>query len=176
VNFIIIVCYEIALWLIAIFAMPKFLYNYFIYKKYRKSLFDRFGANLPNLKQSDAPLIWIHAVSMGETKAVAQLAREIKKMIPGSALMISSTTETGHAEAKRSLPFADYHVYLPFDFNAVVSRIVKQVSPKLVILCESDFWFNFLRASKKHGADLALVNGKISEKSAKRFKMIPFFS
>lgn len=175
-NLIVALFYEFSLWLIALFAMPKFAYRYFVHRKYRNSLLDRLGFNLPDLKNNNAPVIWIHAVSLGETKAVVSLAREIKRILPSYAIMISSTTETGHAEAKRSLPFADYHVYLPLDFNGVVNRIVKQVSPKLVILCESDFWYNFLRASKKLGASIALVNGKISKRSAARFSKVPFFS
>ncbi len=175
-NLIIAAFYEMSLWIIALFAMPKFAYNYLVHRKYRKSLLDRFGFNLPDIKNHKAPIIWIHAVSMGETKAVVSLAREIKRLIPSCAIMISSTTETGHAEAKRSLPFADYHVYLPFDFNGIIKRIVKQVSPKMVILCESDFWYNFLRNSKMQGASIALVNGKISKRSANRFSKAPFFS
>jgi 3-deoxy-D-manno-octulosonic-acid transferase len=176
VNFIIAFFYEMTLWIIALFALPKLAYHYLFHKKYRNSFLARFGSKILELKKNNAPIIWIHAVSLGETKAVVSLAREIKRLLPSCSIMISSTTETGHAEAKRSLPFADHHVYLPFDFNSVISRTVKQVSPALVILCESDFWYNFLRSSKKVGASVALVNGKISERSANRFNKVPFFS
>lgn len=175
-NFIIAFFYEVALWIIALLALPKFVYDYLIHKKYRHSLPDRFGFKLPHPKNNQAPLIWLHAVSMGETKALVALAREIKRKIPHCRLLISSTTETGHTEAKRSLPFADHHVYLPFDFNFVIKRAVRKASPKLVILCESDFWYNFLRSAKKAGASVALVNGKMSNRSANRFNRFSFFS
>lgn len=171
-----LIIYEIVLWIIALFAIPKTIYSFFVHKKYRQSLLPRFGFRNSNFKGHSLPSIWIHAVSVGETKAVVSLARELKRLFPNNPLIISSVTETGHSEAKRSLPFADDHIYLPFDFSWVISRMVKKAAPGLVILCESDFWYNFLYYSKKNGAALAVVNGKISERSMRRFHLIPFFS
>ncbi len=85
-------------------------------------------------------------------------------------------TETGHAEAKKSLPFVDHVVFLPFDLSWVVNPILKQIRPDLVILCETDFWYNFLSQSKKLGAKIVLVNGKLSERSQHRFKKYGFLS
>lgn len=174
-NFFIIF-YEISLWFLALIAFPKMIYSFFAHKKYRKSFFPRFGCRFPKIPEKNLPSIWIHAVSVGETKAVASLARELKRRFPKHALIISSLTETGHAEAIRSLPFADYHVYMPFDFRWVVHKIFKKAAPKLVILCESDFWYNFLSIAKKLGAGVALVNGKVSERSTRNFKFASFFS
>lgn len=176
VNLILLIVYEVVLWIIALIAIPKTIYSFFVHKKYRQSLLPRLGIRYPAFQPHSLPSIWIHAVSMGETKAIVSVARELKRLFPDNPLIISSATETGHSEAKRSLPFADYHVYLPFDFGWVVSRIVKKASPGLVILCESDFWYNFLYYSKKNGASLALVNGKMSERSMRHFRLVPFFS
>lgn len=175
-NTVLLVLYEIVLWFIAILALPKTIFSFFYHKKYRESLLPRLGFHYPVFKKHSPPSIWIHAVSVGETKAIVPLARELKRRFPGNRMIISSVSETGHAEAKRSLPFADYHVYLPFDFCWLTSRIVKNACPGLVLLCESDFWFNFLYQSKKRGAALALANGKMSERSMRRFAWIPFFS
>lgn len=177
VSYLLTIIYELSLWIIALIAIPKTIYNFFVYKKYRKSFLARLGWQDLNVqKNSESFYIWIHAVSVGETKAVVKLARELKKRFKHCRLIFSSTTETGHAEAKRSLPFADYHIYLPFDFNWIVHSTLKKVSPKLVILCESDLWYNFLRQAKKRGAAIALVNGKLSERSASRFAKASFFS
>lgn len=175
-NVIFFVFYEIILWIIALFTIPKILYSYCIHRKYRHSLLPRFGYHFPMTEPLPHPSIWIHAVSVGETKAVVSIARALKHRFPHHPLIISSVTETGHAEAKRSLPFADYHLYFPLDFACVISRVIKKASPGLVILCESDFWYNFLYYSKKRGASLALVNGKMSEKSMRRFSLASFFS
>ncbi len=175
-NRLLIIVYEICLWILALIAIPRMLYYFFVHKKYHQSLLLRLGFNYPNIEKNEQPLIWIHAVSVGETKAIVSLARELKLSYPTSRLVVSSVTETGQAEAKRSLPFADFHVFLPFDFYWLVRRIIRKASPQLVILCESDFWFNFLRCAKKQGASLALLNGKMSSESEARFCKIPFFS
>lgn len=176
INLFIYLLYEVCLILIALVALPKVLYQFFFLKKYRDSLSIRLGINYPKIKKKSKSLTWIHAVSIGETKAIVSLARQLKQKFPENEIVVSSTTETAHKEAKRSLPFADYHVYLPLDFKFIVHKILSQASPDLVILCESDFWFNFLRTAKNRGASIALVNGKMSEKSMTRFKSAPFFS
>lgn len=175
-NLIITVLYELSLWAISLIALPKLLYQFFVKKKYRNSLLQRLGYSYPDIVKGERPLIWIHAVSVGETKAVVPVVKELKAHFPDAQFVVSSISETGHAEALRSMPFAKYHVYLPFDFTFIVSRILKKASPDLVILCESDFWYNFLRIAKKEGAQIAVVNGKMSERSAKRFSYVPFFS
>lgn len=175
-HLIFLIFYEIALWVIAFLAMPKLIYSIIFQKKYRESLFLRLGIQYPIFRPSKYRSIWIHAVSVGETKAVVSVARELKRLFPHHPLIISSITETAHAEAKRSLPFADYHVYLPFDFAFLVKAIVKKASPGLVILSESDFWYHFLYYAKQGGAAIAMVNGKISERSAWRFHQFSYFA
>lgn len=170
------IVYEIALWLLAFVALPKMLYQFFINKKYRNSLAERFGKGFPHISKKGRYLIWIHAVSVGETKAVAALAKKFKEELKNPIILISSITETGHAEAKRSIPNADYHVYLPFDFLWIIRRIVNRARPDLVILCETDFWYNFLKCSKDTGATIALVNGKLSERSTRRFQSFSWFA
>lgn len=170
------ILYSIGLFLIAVLALPKLLYMFIFHRKYRKSLLKRFGKDFPIIKKENRPLFWIHAVSVGETKAIAPLCRLLKNSTKNPLLLISSTTETGQEEALRSIPFADYHVYLPFDFNCVVRPLLQKAKPDWVILCESDFWFNFLTNAKDNGAMVALVNGKISENSSNRFKKIPFLT
>lgn len=152
------------------------LYNFFVYKKYRKSFLARLGFKFPIISKSEGPRIWIHAVSLGETKAVIRLAKELKQLVKNCQLIISSVTETGFAESQRSLPFVDYHVYLPFDFHWIVDTILSKTSPDLVILCESDLWYNFLYKAKKLGSSIVLVNGKISQRSMNHFRKVPFFA
>lgn len=168
--------YELALWTLAMAAIPKMLYQRFVHGKYRNSLSKRFGFGFPNITKGDRKLIWIHAVSVGETKVVASLAKLLKNSPGNPIIVVSSITETGHVEAQRSMPFADYHVYLPFDLYSIISPIIRRAKPELVILSESDFWYNFLRSSKSHGASVAVVNGKISQRSADRFRKLKLFT
>ncbi len=168
--------YEIILWVLAIIYLPKLAYDYFIQKKYQKSLMQRLGFNFPLIKKGKRKLIWIHAVSVGETKAVSSLVKTIHRELNNPLIIISSITETGHEEAKRSIPLADYHVYLPWDLSFIIRPIVKRVAPDWVIIAETDLWYNFLKSAKKNGAIIALVNGKISQRSWNRFKKFPYFT
>jgi 3-deoxy-D-manno-octulosonic-acid transferase len=168
--------YDFFLLLISLIALPKLIYMRLIHKKYKSSFCKRLGKNFPDIEKKSQSLIWVHAVSVGETKVAAVMVKQLKKEYPNSMIVVSSVTETGHVEAMRAIPQADYHVYLPFDFAWIIKSIVNKTKPDLVVICESDFWYNFLNASKAQGAKIVLINGKISENSMNNFSKIPFFS
>ncbi len=168
--------YDFALLIFFVFSLPKWLWQWKVLGKYRESLAARLGLTLPTLDTRGKQVIWIHAISMGETRAIIPLFHQIKKRYPQALLVLSSTTETGHAEAKRSMPSADAHFFLPLDFSWIIRRLVKQIQPTTLILCESDFWYNLLDICYKNGTKVCLVNGKISERSLHRFQKIPFFT
>lgn len=168
--------YSIAIFFAALFYFPYFLYLCLVHKKYRKSWKERLGIGLPQFENLTQPVIWVHAVSFGETKAIIPLVKKIKQDHPESTIIFSTITETGLDEAKKNCPQASYHLFLPFDFAFLVRPLVRKVKPQLVLLCETDFWFHFLDEAKKQGAKIVLVNGKISEKSLKAFKSISFFT
>jgi len=170
------IVYDVALWILALAAIPRMFYQRIIHGKYRNSLSKRFGFGFPDIKRGNRELIWINAVSVGETKAVAALAKQLKAGPNNPILVISSVTETGHAETLRSIPFADYHVYLPFDLYCIINPIIRRAKPSLVILGETDFWYNFMKSCKAQGAKIVVVNGKISEKSTNRFKKVMGFT
>lgn len=168
--------YEIALWVLSMAAFPKMLYHRIKHGKYRESLGKRLGVGFPLIKKGNRPLVWIHAVSVGEAKAVAPLIKMLKAKMNNPIIVVSSITETGHAEVQRSIPQADYKVFLPFDFRFIIRPIVRSVKPDLVILSESDFWYNFLKSAKEVGAKIVLVNGKVSSTSMHRFKKFAMLS
>lgn len=163
--------YNFGLLLVLLASLPKMMQA-----KYRKSLATRLGWHLPKLLTSDGPVIWVHAISMGETRAVIPLFNELRKTHPTAKILISNATETGHEEAKRSMPSAAAHFLLPFDFSWIMNKAVRSYKPDLLILVESDFWLNLLRAVKKRGGRVLLINGKISARSAKRFSFAQFFA
>lgn len=168
--------YEIIQWFLAFFYLPKFAYDTIFRKKYRQSLLFRLGYDFPLIDKGKRPLIWVHAVSVGETKAVSSFIKLLRQKLQDPLIIISNATETGHAEAKRSISCADHHVYMPFDLRCIVKPIVKRIAPDLVILSETDLWYNFLQEAQKAGAHIFLVNGKLSDRSFNRFKKIPFFT
>ena len=129
--------YDLFLVLLALCVFPKLFW-----KKYRRSLRDRLGLKSPHFSlPTEGKRIWIHAVSVGEAKAVVPLVHEIQKQIPGAVIFFSTTTETGRSEAKRSLPHLYGYFLLPFDFSWIVRSLVKRLRPDVLILVESDFWY-----------------------------------
>jgi 3-deoxy-D-manno-octulosonic-acid transferase len=164
--------YNLFLHFLGLFFLPILLYRSIVQGKYRKSLKYRFGVGFPRIDKGEKTLIWVHAVSVGETKAVASLVRRLKN--DGNIIILSCITETGHAEGARSIPEADYHLYLPLDLPYIIKPIVRRCRPDMVILCETDFWWNFLSESKGVGAEVLLVNGKLSERSLLRYSKIPW--
>ncbi len=169
--------YDLLLLLLGLIALPKLLWQWIKLGKYRNSLGERLGWKLPPaLELKGTSIIWIHVVSVGETKAVAPLYKKIRAQIPHAQIVISSVTETGHAEAKRSLPDADGYFFLPLDFSWLIRKAVHRIKPNLLILVEGEFWYHLLKSVKDEGGKVVLVNGKLSERSAKRFAWASFFA
>lgn len=165
--------YDLALLLYTLASFPKFIWETIRYRKHRKSFSEKLGFNMPVFTlPAEGPRIWVHSISMGETKAVAPLVEQIRQQMPNASIVISTTTETGLAEAKRSMPELDHYFYLPLDFSWTMRRLTKRINPDLLILVESDFWFNLVSYNKK----VVLVNGKISETSQSRYKLFSFFT
>ncbi len=163
--------YNLLLLIGTLILLPKWL----LQKKYQGSRLQRLGFNLPP-KSLKTPVIWIHMVSMGETRAMIPIYQSLREKHPNAAFFLSNTTKTGQEEAKRSLPNADHYFFLPLDFSWVMNRLGKAIKPDLFLLSESDFWPNLLKALKSQGTKIVLLNGKISNRSHSRFKKLPLFS
>jgi 3-deoxy-D-manno-octulosonic-acid transferase len=169
--------YNIALFIYLVVLLPKICYEKLFLGKNREKLFYRLGIKKHKF---DIPIgayvVWLHAVSLGETKSSISYMRKIKLKIQNAFIIISSTTKTGHSEAKKNLSFADKHIYMPFDFSWVFSKIFKTIKPNLVIIIETDFWLNFLKKAKHYGAKVIVISGKISKKSQNLYCKVKFFS
>ena len=169
--------YNGALLLYALCFLPKMLWQWCVRGKYHESFLARLGFALPQIEiPPGKKLLWIHAVSMGETRAVIPLYQLLRQSYPDLLIAISSTTETGHREAKRYMPEASAHFYLPFDFSWIMKKYIDHLRPSYLLLVESDLWYHLLLYAKKHEARLFLINGKISERSTRRFRCVPFFT
>lgn len=159
--------YDLALFVVGLCALPHLIWQRFRHGKYRKSLAARLGLKLP-LAPKNKQVIWIHAVSVGETRAVSSLYKELRTKFPSASFFISSITETGHAEAMRTLPGAESYFFLPLDFSFLIKRCVRKLKPDLLLLVEGEFWYNLLKETKAQGGKILLVNGKLSERSFRR--------
>ena len=166
--------YDFSLLLLGLIALPKLLWGRLRYGKYRESLPSRFGKKLPSLERKDLT-IWISTISVGEARAAVPLLKKMKAH-PNASIVVSSVTETGHAEAKRCMKEADCHFFMPLDFSWIVKKTLQRIKPDVLIVVESDFWYHLMHFAKAQGTKVLLVNGKMSKRSLNRFLKLPFFT
>ena len=164
--------YNVFLFFLLCAYMPEILVQRFSSGKYRKSLPFKLGFKFPDFSKVKTTSIWIHAGSVGETKAAIAFAKIAKESLPNTSIVFSTTTETGLDEVKRSMPFLDEVFYLPFDFSWILRKYFKKLKPNLLVLVESDLWPNLLNIAKQNSAKTLLINGKLSEKSFKRHMLL----
>jgi 3-deoxy-D-manno-octulosonic-acid transferase len=144
-------------------------------EKYASGFWQRFGF-LPDFAPDERRVVWLHCVSVGETNAARPLVEELKKQFPAHRLIISTTTRTGQNLAQSLFKTeAEAVFYFPFDFKFSVRRALRQFNPSVVLLMETELWFNFLREANKNGVKTAIVNGRLSERSFKRYSYIKSF-
>ncbi len=166
--------YELIFTLYVLLYFPKWLWDYTVYGKYRKSLLKRLGFGIKTLSNDDSFCIWIHAASVGEAKAAKPLCKRLKKKLPDAKIIFSSVTETGYDEVKKNNPYVYKQIYLPIDFSWTAKKLVRAIHPNLFMLIESEFWPNLLNEIQRHNCPIYLMNGKISDRSYKRFRKLPF--
>jgi hypothetical protein len=108
-------------------------------RRYFATLKSRFGyLNIPDLKRS----IWVHAVSVGEVRAVGKLLESLRRQYPGQPLVLSTITPTGQQLARETAGLADHVFYFPFDFPGSIRRTLAKIDPALVIIAETEIWPN----------------------------------
>jgi 3-deoxy-D-manno-octulosonic-acid transferase len=163
--------YSVALAIAMLAMLPYWLVQMARHGKYRQGLAERLG-RVPSLLQLPAegePVIWIHAVSVGEVLAVAGLVEELQRRLPQHRLFISTTTDTGHALARKR--FGDAKVfYFPMDFAFAIRPYLRALRPKLVVIAETEFWPNFMRLAHASAARIAVVNARISDRSLPNYR------
>lgn len=134
--------------------------------RYRQRFWQRFGF-YHNEPMGDS--IWLHAVSVGEVIAAVPLVEYIQSRLPEKNIVITTMTPTGAERVETLFGDSVTHVYVPFDLSCVVQRFIKQFSPQLLILLETELWPNLLTVSKSHNVSIILANARLSEKSARGY-------
>jgi 3-deoxy-D-manno-octulosonic-acid transferase len=116
--------------------------------------------------------VWVHAASVGETAAAAPILAALGDISPGVEIIFTNITATGHATAVRMFPDA-HCLYFPFDFPFAIRRALELVRPRVCITVETELWPNFIHLSRQAGARVAVVNGRISDRSFRRVRKWP---
>jgi 3-deoxy-D-manno-octulosonic-acid transferase len=156
-------------------SLPYWIFQMLRHGKYRSGLFQRLGRVPPRAKAANGsgnvapPVIWIHAVSVGEVLAITGLVEGIRRRFPAYRVVVSTTTDTGHRQARKL--FGEGSVfYFPMDFAFAIRPYLRALRPQLVALAETEFWPNFLRLVHESGASLAVVNARISDRSRPKYQ------
>ncbi len=118
--------------------------------------------------------IWFHAVSAGETIAVAPLVAELAAEFSPDEVpfLVTTTTPTGSAEVGRRLGGEVHHCYVPYDYRFAVRSFFENVRPRLLVLVETELWPNLIDEAHRRGVPVLLVNGRLSPRSARRYRLV----
>jgi len=155
--------YSALLGLALLISLPYWLWQRLRHGKYRRGLEQRLGRVADSLK-SQQPVIWVHAVSVGEVLAVSRLVELLKSQLPSYRVVVSTTTDTGQTLARAKFGEANVF-YFPLDFAFAIRPYLTAMKPRLVVVAETEFWPNFLHLSHQSGARIAIVNARISDRS-----------
>ena len=162
--------YDLLLLLVAAGLIPWYLLRRALGLRSRSGLRERFGLYAPQRLAAikGRPVIWIHAVSVGETRAAIPLLKGLRQAWPEHALVLTNVTETGH-EVATTIPELDLCLFFPLDLSFVIRRVLARLQPTLIVIVETEIWPNLIRAAALRRIPLALVNGRISDRSYPRY-------
>jgi len=156
--------------LLILAAAPWLVYTAIRKGKYREGYAAKLLGRVPR-RASEKTCVWLHAVSVGEVNLLAPLIREIERQRPDWECVISTTTMTGMALARKK--YAHLTVfYCPLDFSWAVAAAMRRVRPDVLVLAELELWPNLIRAAGRFGARVAVINGRLSEHSFRGYRRI----
>lgn len=130
---------------------------------------ERFGFYSHNMRK---PVIWLHCVSVGETRAAEPLVKALLEQYPQHQIVLTHATPTGRATGSQLFGDKIQSVYLPYDVPFAVKRFLQHFKPAIGIIMETELWFNLIAACKQQHIPLLLLNARLSEKSAKGYQKL----
>ena len=163
------ILYSLLLYLIFPFVIFRLLWRSRANPAYRQRIAERIGFVKVD---SNKPVIWVHAVSVGETIAAKPLIEALISQYPNYRVLVTTTTPTGSDRVKALFGDRVAHVYFPYDLLEIVARFIKRIQPKMLIVIETEIWPNLYAACHKNNIPLALVNARLSQRSADKYLKI----
>lgn len=143
---------------------------------YLQALDERFGHYPAAVQAHSGPTVWIHAVSLGETRAAAVLINALRERLPTMRLLLTHGTATGRAEGQKLLAKGDLQAWLPWDTPGAVQRFLAHFRPSIGVLMETEIWPILVHACKAHGLPLVLANARLSEKSLRQAQRLAWLA
>lgn len=165
--------YDLLLLVSALFLIPFGLIKGLRYGHLWRGLGERLALYHPERLKilQGRKVIWVHAVSVGETRASIPLLRKLRTSFPDAAIVLSSMTFTGRSTADE-IEEADLCIFLPYDLSWVVNRALNLINPDITLLVETEIWPNFIRKLAEQEVPLVLVNGRISDRSFPKYWLV----
>ena len=161
--------YTIASWLLFLLLLPVLA----LHPKTRHGFRTRLGFYSPDaFPKGGRPRIWLHGASAGDLLAVAPMVRELKSRFPGCTVILSTLTNSGYLMARERIKDVDAITYAPWDLAGATARAVKAIDPDLLVLEYTEIWPNLIRAARRHGAGIALTNGRFSPSRLSSYRLL----
>ena len=165
-------CYLLNLIYLFVFLLlsPWLIYKALRAGKYRRGMWSKITGNA-FLRQGADRCVWFHGVSVGEIHLLGPVVKRFRERHPDWECVVSSSTETGLAEAGKRFPDLAVFVW-PLDFSWAVRRALRHVKPELVVLAEGEIWPNFVLAAKSLGVTVGIINGRMSPRSYRCYRRV----
>ena len=164
--------YTLLLYLLLPFIPLKLLWRGMRQREYLRHWPERFGIYSGRGESYPQKKIWLHCVSVGETRAAAPLVAMLQKRFPDYQILLTHATPTGRAAGEQLFGDAVQRVYLPYDVPGAVNRLLQHFKPTLGLLMETELWFNLIAACRQRDIPLLLVNARLSQRSADGYARI----
>ena len=164
--------YNLLSWPVALLLSPWIGYR--AWRGRLPGLGQRLGL-IPSFTPESRPVIWLHAVSLGEVKAAAPLLGELRTQFPEHRIVLTTSTRTGWQAARECLSSNDVVLFPPFDLAWICRRFLRRIRPQAVLVMETELWPNLFREAKRSGIPLLLVNGRVSDRAFPRYRASRFF-
>ncbi len=158
--------YRLLMWLLVPFALVRLAIRARRQPAYLANVAERFGFYR---QQATQPVIWIHAVSVGETRAAEPLVRQLAERHPDKQILLTNMTPTGRETAETLFGDNILRCYLPYDLTPAVDRFLRHFSPEAAIVMETELWPTLVARCARRGIPVQLVNARLSERSARRY-------
>lgn len=163
------VIYTLLLWLLLPLVLLRLLWRSLRQPEYLRHIGERFGFYPSPITHHPSPVIWLHCVSVGETRAAVPLVAALQQRYPNHTLLLTHGTLTGRTTSEQLFGDSVLRCYLPYDLPFAVARFLRHYRPSLGLLMETELWFNLVHACRQRHIPLLLVNARLSEKSARGY-------
>lgn len=161
--------YSLLLWLLLPFVPLKLLWRGIRQPEYLRHVGERFGFYPSSFTLPPSQIIWLHCVSVGETRAAVPLVKALQQQYPDKRILLTHGTPTGRATGEQLFGESVLRCYLPYDLGFAVKRFLRFYQPCIGLLMETELWFNLIRACNHDNIPLMLVNARLSERSARGY-------